>query len=245
MRRLSAVSIVTSFRSLIYVLASALAGLAFAANASANVQSIDSIQAAAEQFVRASLPEKSVKHFVTAGNLDPRLRLDECASSLEAFSQGTGMNTGRMTIGVRCPSANPWTIYVPVTVEVEVTVLVLRRPLSRRSPVALADVESQVRRMPGRASMFISDAAALQGHRLKRSLPVGTALTVDMLQPNVLVRRGQQVTLIAANGGVQIRAQGQALTEGAVDQRVRVQNVSSLKVVEGVVESDGVVRVGL
>jgi flagella basal body P-ring formation protein FlgA len=66
-----------------------------------------------------------------------------------------------------------------------------------------------------------------------------------MLQPNVLVRRGQQVTLIAANSGVQIRAQGQALTEGAVDQRVRVQNVSSLKVVEGVVESDGAVRVGL
>ncbi|WP_157994389.1 flagellar basal body P-ring formation chaperone FlgA [Peristeroidobacter agariperforans] len=245
MRRLSAVSIVTSFRSYICVLASALAALAFSANASANVQSIDSIQAAAEQFVRASLPEKAIKHFVSAGNLDPRLRLDECASPLEAFSQGTGMNTGRMTIGVRCPSATPWTIYVPVTVEVEVSVLVLRRPLARRSRVALADVEPQVRRMPGRASVFINDVASLQGHRLKRSLPVGTALTVDMLQPDVLVRRGQQVTLIAANGGVQIRAQGQALTEGAADERVRVQNVSSLKVVEGVVESDGVVRVGL
>jgi flagella basal body P-ring formation protein FlgA len=242
MRRLSAVSIVTSFRSFICVVASALAG---SANASANVQSIDSIQAAAEQFVRSSLPEKSVKHFVTASNLDPRLRLDECASPLEAFSQGTGMNTGRMTIGVRCPSATPWTIYVPVTVEVEVSVLVLRRPLARRSRVALADVEPQVRRLPGRASVFINDVASLQGHRLKRSLPVGTALTVDMLQPDVLVRRGQQVTLIAANGGVQIRAQGQALTEGAADERVRVQNVSSLKVVEGVVESDGVVRVGL
>lgn len=245
MRRLSAVSIVTSLRSYICVLASALAALAFSANASANVQPIESIQAAAEQFVRASLPEKSVKHFVTAGNLDSRLRLDECASPLEAFSQGTGMNTGRMTIGVRCPSATPWTIYVPVTVEVEVSVLVLRRPLARRSPVALTDVEPQVRRMPGRASLFVSDAASLQGHRLKRSLPVGTALTVEMLQPNVLVRRGQQVTLIAANSGVQIRAQGQALTEGAADERVRVQNVSSLKVVEGVVESDGVVRVGL
>nr|WP_298719745.1 flagellar basal body P-ring formation chaperone FlgA [uncultured Steroidobacter sp.] len=245
MRRLSAVSIVTSFRSYISVLMGAIAALAFAATANAGVQSVASIQAAAEQFVRSSLPEKSPKHFITAGNLDPRLRLDECASPLEAFSQGTGLSTGRMTIGVRCPSATPWTIYVPVTVEVEVSVLVLRRPLARRSRVAMADVEPQVRRMPGRASAFISDVATLQGHRLKRSLPVGTVLTVDMLQPDVLVRRGQQVTLIAANGGVQIRAQGQALTEGAVDERVRVQNVSSLKVVEGVVESDGVVRVGL
>ena len=232
----------SSFRSYICVLL-ALVAAPFAAQA--NVQSLDAIQAAAEQFVRVSLPEKSVKHFVTANNLDPRLRLDPCASPLEAFSQGTGMSTGRMTIGVRCPAANPWTIYVPVTVEVEVSVLVLRRPLARRSRVELADVEPQVRRLPGLASAFVNDTASLQGHRLKRSLPVGTALTVDMLQPHVLVRRGQQVTLIAANGTVQIRAQGQALSEGAASERVRVQNVSSLKVVEGVVESDGVVRVGL
>lgn len=242
MQRLSAVSNVINFRSYISALVALLA-MPFAAHA--DVQSLPAIQAAAEQFVRSSLPENSVKHFVTAGNLDQRLRLDACASPLEAFSQGTALTSGRTTIGVRCPSASPWTIYVPVTVEVEVAVLVLKRPLARRSPVAPTDVEPQVRRLPGTASTFINDIARLQGHRLKRSLPVGTALTVDMLQPDLLVRRGQQVTLIAANGSVQIRAQGQALTEGAALDRVRVQNVSSLKVVEGVVESDGVVRVGI
>lgn len=244
MRRLSAARIVTSFRTYICALV-ALAALPLTSHANVpGVQSLDGIQTAAEQFVRSSLPEKSVKHFVTANKLDPRLRLDDCASPLEAFSQGTAPNSGRMTVGVRCPSANPWTIYVPVTVEVEVSVLVLRRPLARRARVEMADVEPQVRRMPGVASSFVNDTASLQGHRLKRSLPVGTALTVEMLQPDVLVRRGQQVTLIAANGPVQIRAQGEALTEGAAFDRVRVKNVSSLKVVEGVVESDGVVRVG-
>lgn len=234
-------SSMTGFRSYICALV-ALAAMPLAAHA--GVQPLQAIQAAAEQFVRSSLPEKSSKHFITANQLDPRLRLDECASPLEAFSQGTGMNTGRMTIGVRCPSANPWTIYVPVTIEVETSVLVLRRPLARRARVEVTDVEPLVRRVPGLATVFINDVASLSGHRLKRSLPVGTALTVDMLQPDVLVRRGQQVTLIAANGGVQIRAQGEALTEGAASERVRVKNVSSLKVVEGVVESDGIVRVG-
>jgi len=243
MRRHSSTANVISHRFILV----ALAALLFAANASAAVQSPDAIQAAAESFVRASLPESSAKHFVTAARLDPRLRLDECASPLEAFSQGTGMTSARMTIGVRCPTAaaNAWTIYVPVTVEVEVSVLVLRRPLARRARVELADVEPQIRRMPGSASAFVNDTSSLQGHRLKRALAVGTALTVEMLVPDVLVRRGQQVTLIAANGPVQIRAQGQALTEGGASDRVRVQNVSSLKIVEGVVESDSVVRVGL
>lgn len=220
--------------------------LLFGGTALAATQTLDSIQAAAEEYVRAQLPA-GAKHYVTAARLDQRLRLDACASPLEAFAQNsnTAGMSGRTTVGVRCSAATPWTIYVPVTIEVEIPVLVLRRALPRRARIGLTDVEPQVRRLSGSAASFVSDATALQGHRLKRAVPVGTALTVDMLTPDLLVRRGQQVTLIAANGPVQIRAQGQALSDGGVADRVRVQNVTSLKIVEGVVESESVVRVGL
>ena len=216
----------------------------FAGTASANIQTLDSIQQAAEQFVRSHLPDGKAKHYVSAASLDSRLRLKQCDVPLEAFSNTSDIGT-RVTVGVRCTAAAPWTIYVPVTVEVEVPVLVLRRALARRARVMLTDVEPQVRRLPGSAANFITDIASLQGHRLKRALPAGTAITVDALTPDILVRRGQQVTLIAAVGGIEIRAKGNALTEGGVQDRVRVQNVTSLKVVEGVVESDSVVRVGL
>jgi flagella basal body P-ring formation protein FlgA len=68
---------------------------------------------------------------------------------------------------------------------------------------------------------------------------------VELLVPDVVVRRGQQVTLVAANGGIEIRAQGLVLADAGAADRVRVQNVSSLKVIEGVVENENVVRVGL
>lgn len=216
----------------------------FATAAFATTQSIDDVQSAAEAFVRTRLPASHAKQFVSAAKLDPRLRVESCDQPLQAFEQSATTRGERVTVGVRCAAANPWTLYVPVSVEVEIPVLVLRRALARRARVAVIDVEPQTRRMPGAAANFVQDAANLQGHRLKRSLPAGTALTVDMLVPDLLVRRGQQVTLIAATGPVEIRAQGQALTEGGVDDRVRVQNMSSLKVVEGVVESDSVVRVG-
>jgi flagellar basal body P-ring formation protein FlgA len=216
----------------------------FAGTASANIQALDTIQQAAEQFVRSHLPDAKAKHYVSAASLDSRLRLKQCDVPLEAFSNTSDI-AARVTVGVRCTAAAPWTIYVPVTIEVEVPVLVLRRALARRARVMLTDVEPQVRRLPGSAANFITDIASLQGHRLKRALPAGTAITVDALTPDILVRRGQQVTLIAAVGGIEIRAQGNALTEGGAQDRVRVQNVTSLKVVEGVVESDSVVRVGL
>ena len=216
----------------------------FATAAFATTQPVDAVQSAAEAFVRAHLPASQVKQFVSAAKLDPRLRVALCDQPLETFQQSTTTRGERVTVGVRCASANTWTLYVPVSVEVEIPVLVLRRALARRARVEMMDVEPETRRMPGSAAVFIQDAAALQGHRLKRSLPAGTALTVEMLVPDVVVRRGQQVTLIAASGPVEIRAQGHALTEGGVSDRVRVQNLSSLKVVEGVVESENVVRVG-
>jgi flagella basal body P-ring formation protein FlgA len=216
----------------------------FATAASATTQPVEEVQAAAEAFVRSRLPASQAKQFVSAAKLDPRLRVALCEQPLQTFEQSATTRGERVTVGVRCASANSWTLYVPVAVEVEMPVLVLRRALARRARVAIIDVEPERRRMPGSAAVFIQDAASLQGHRLKRSLPAGTALTVDMLVPDVVVRRGQQVTLIAANGPVEIRAQGHALTEGGVDDRVRVQNVTSLRVVEGVVESESVVRVG-
>ena len=217
----------------------------FVATAFATTQSLDEVQSAAETFVRSHLPASRAKQFVTAAKLDSRLRLEACGQPLQTFEQSATALGERVTVGVRCSAANTWTLYGPVAVEVEIPVLVRRRALARRARVAIIDVEPETRRVPGNAAAFLLDTASLQGHRLKRSLPAGTALTVDMLVPDVIVRRGQQVTLIAASGPVEIRAQGHALTEGAVDDRVRVQNVSSLKVVEGVVESDSVVRVGL
>lgn len=239
-------AVVKKLLSQLLLLVGALfATTSFATAALTTTQSIDDVQAAAEEFVRSRLPASHAKQFVTAAKLDSRLRVGSCAQPLETFEQSATNLGERVTVGVRCSAANTWTLYVPVLVEVEIPVLVLRRALARRARVAMIDVEPQTRRVPGTAATFLQDTASLQGHRLKRSLPAGTALTVEMLVPDLIVRRGQQVTLIAAIGHVEIRAQGHALTDGGVADRVRVQNTSSLKVVEGVVGSDGAVRVGI
>lgn len=227
-------------RSLLVVLAAGSCGTALA-----NTQSLESIQAAAEKQVTAQLPASKAKYFVTAARLDPRLRLAECSAPLEALLPNSSSPGAKVTVGVRCTAPAPWTIYVPVTTEIEAPILVLRRALPRRSPVDSADVELQTRRLPGTESGFINDTGNLQGRRLKRALPAGSPLTADVLVPDVLVRRGQQVTLLASGGPFEIRAQGQALSDGTERERIRVQNVTSRKIVEGVVENASTVRVDL
>ena len=218
-----------------------LCGTAFAQS----IESLATIQTAAETYVRAQLPETRGKYHVTATQLDSRLRLADCMKGLDTFVANNGAVQTRTTVGVRCTDVGGWTVYVPVAVEVEAPVFVLRRALARRARVEALDVELQTRRLPGISANFVNDINSLLGRRLRRALAAGTPLTTDALDRDVLVQRGQSVTLIASNGGVEIRAQGRALTEGSERDRVRVQNVNSLKVVEGVVENAGTVRVDL
>jgi flagellar basal body P-ring formation protein FlgA len=206
---------------------------------------LESIQQAAESYVHAQLPQTRGEYFVTATRLDARLRLAACVQPLDVFVANNGTVQPRTTVGVRCTDVGGWTVYVPVAVEVEAPVLVLRRALARRARIEALDVELQTRRLPGISTNFLNDVSTLQGRRLRRALAAGTPLTIDVLDRDVLVQRGQRVTLIASHGGLEIRAQGQALSEGSERDRVRVQNVNSLKVVEGVVENAGTVRVDL
>ena len=68
-------------------------------------------------------------------------------------------------------------------------------------------------------------------------------MTADALDAALLIHRGQSVTLAARAGGFEVRAPGLAMADAAAEQRVRVRNLNSLKIVEGVADTEGVVRV--
>jgi flagella basal body P-ring formation protein FlgA len=57
------------------------------------------------------------------------------------------------------------------------------------------------------------------------------------------VRRGDQVTLIARRGGLEVRSQGRALGEAGEAEQVNVENLSSRRQVRGVVNARGEVEV--
>jgi flagella basal body P-ring formation protein FlgA len=104
-------------------------------------------------------------------------------------------------------------------------------------------VEAQARVISGIGDSYLTDVAELSGRTLKRPLGAGTALTVDAMADDLLVRRGQRVTLLASAGGLEVRAAGLAMSDAPAAGRVRVQNLSSNRIVEGVVETADVIRI--
>jgi flagella basal body P-ring formation protein FlgA len=215
------------------------------ANEVRSIQSIESIRSAAEHYIRKTASTETALAIATAGELDPRLQLAACAGELEVTTLNKTPIAARNTVGVRCRQGADWNIYLPVSVETETDVLVLREPAARLARLSATDVDIQKRRVPGLVSVYLSKPVDLQRRHLKRSLPAGTVLTIDMMNRDMVVKRGQHVTLVTTVGGIDVRAAGTALTDGGKADRIRVQNASSLKTVEGVVESANLVRVGM
>jgi flagella basal body P-ring formation protein FlgA len=204
-----------------------------------------SISQAAQRAIRTQAGAQGATLSLTPAPLDPRLRLAACDRPLDAFITGGGQIQYQTTVGVRCAGRVRWTIYTSVTVESLATVLVARYALPREAALTAADFEPQTRRVPGLLSGYLTDAAALAGQRLKRPLRAGEALSRDALAPAFLIHRGQQVVLVAHAPGIDVRMAGVALSDGRVADRIDVRNLSSQRVVEGVVRSDSEVEMPL
>lgn len=212
-------------------------------DAPAGLQSLSAVRSAAERALRRQIDPQLNGVTLTATALDARLRLVACPGELETFAQPPRGNQARAVVRVSCSSGATWTLNVPVEIRRELDVLVLRRAVTRGEVLGASDVVAQKRQVASLSSPYVGRVAELAGRPTRRPLPEGTPITAEALSAALLIKRGQTVTLAATTGGIEIRASGRALADASASQRLRVQNLDSLKVVEGVAESDGVVRV--
>lgn len=209
-----------------------------------STESLPAIRSAAQNYVKSLIPPGTGESIVTVGELDGRLRLARCPSKELSASLPAGMALqARSTVGVTCAGPVRWTVYIPVTVESKINVLVLTHAVNRDARLTAADVTIETRRTAGPGNAYLTAPAELSGRTARRPLAAGTTLSVDMFTSDLIVRRGQEVTLLSSGGAVEVRANGRAMVDGAAGARIQVQNLSSMRVVEGVVESADLVRV--
>lgn len=230
---------------LLLVVAASLAWISFPIDvvAAASWHSLDDIAGTAESFLLERMGSANENTSVEAGMLDGRLKLTECDQPLQGFLRPGTKIGPRTVVGVRCSGAKPWKIYVPVVMSVRTQVWVARQPLPRGHLLRREDLVADTRDVARMTAGYVSDSNRLVGQRLRSSILAGRVLTLKLLEPNDIVSRGQTVTLTVSAGGLAIRMAGKALMDGALNQRIRVENLNSGRVVEGIVRSPEIVEV--
>ena len=206
-------------------------------------QSLSKISAVAEQYVLERMGRSDQRVKPQAARLDPRLRLPSCDSELEPFlRRGTALSA-RTVVGVRCNGSRPWKLYVPVEVVVTESVLIASKTLPRGHVLAATDLDKEDRDVSRLTRGYLSKPEDAIGQRLKRQVVSGKIITPSLLVADLVVKRGQSVTLVVRRNGLSIKMAGKALMDGAVNQRIRVENVASARIVEGLVRSPEYVEV--
>lgn len=206
-------------------------------------QASGEIAAVAEDFIRDEFGRGDRHLEPKAGYLDPRLKLPRCDAALEAFGRKGTRLSARTIVGVRCSGSRPWKVYVPVEVVIRRTVMVLKTSLPKGHLLTPADVVAERRDVARLTGAYVASLESIAGQRLKHAVTGGAILKPSMLAADKIVRRGQTVTLIVDADAMNIRMAGTALMDGALNQRIRVENPASGRIVEGLVRSPEYVEV--
>jgi flagellar basal body P-ring formation protein FlgA len=216
---------------------------AAAAVPNADLQDIPALESLAKSEAQRQFPPLTEQQRFSIGPIEPRLELERCRQSVTAGLTSTHHMQDRATIELRCPDLKSWHIYVQVRVVGTSTVAVAAHAIVMGSVLKATDLRVEQHDISELPVGYLDDPGIAVGLTASRPIPGGAFITNQQLVAAKAVQRGQSVTLVADAGGMSIRMAGKALGDGLVNQRVKVQNLSSGKIVEGIARSEQVVEI--
>lgn len=211
----------------------------------ADTQSLASLKLQAESFI-ANYPYQSrYPPGFQLAKLDSRLRLSACGEDLAIEFARPDRSHGKTALSIRCSHPKPWKIHLPVNVDLYDDVMVAARPLLKGQFIDESAIIYEKRSISRLNNGYFTRDNEADQLEARRNLARGTILTPSNLSARMLVRSGQQVTLVLNLNGIQVKSTGQALQSARLGQVVKVRNNQSSRIVEGVVSGEGLVRVGI
>lgn len=204
---------------------------------------IAELGALAKSEAALQFPRLSDRQRFLVGPIEPHLQFDKCHRPVKPMVASPQHMKDRVMIELLCEDPKPWHLYVPVRIVSTSPVAVAMHAIVAGTEIKAADLKIEEHDVSELPLGFLDDPAIAVGLIASRPIPGGAYLTNQELTAPKVVQRGQSVTLLADAGGVSVRMAGRALSDGLMNQRVKVQNLSSGKIVEGIARSEQIVEI--
>jgi flagella basal body P-ring formation protein FlgA len=214
-----------------------------AAAQSAGPQDSAKLEALAKSEAALQFPRLTDRQRFLVGPIEAHLQQEQCSRPVRAVVASPQHMKDRVMIELRCEDPKPWHIYVPVRIVGTSPVAVAVHAIVAGSVIKASDLKTEEQDISGLPIGYLDDPSIAIGLTASRPIAGGAYITNQLLVAAKAVQRGQSVTLLADVGGMSVRMAGRALSDGMMNQRVRVQNLSSGKIVEGIARSEQVVEI--
>lgn len=208
---------------------------------------IGATEAFLEEQVANYLQRASIggRYEIQVNRLDSRLRMPACDQPLVASLESPAQPVGRVTVRVGCQGSSTWSLFVPAQVRLFRQVVVAQRPLARGAILEAQDIDWRERDVGTLTQGYLTEPEQALGSKLTRPVSIDQVLTPNHLERAPVVRKGDHVVISAGGTALSVRMPGEALTEGAVGQQIRVRNLSSQRVIRARITGPGQVVVDL
>ncbi len=208
-------------------------------------QSLQSIRMQAEDFILQYVYESPYPPRFEVSQIDNRLRLKACPHSLLFEFSNRQKTQGNTALNVRCELNSGWKLILPVRIDLFDDVLVANKSLHKGQIFDERQVRYQKQNISRLNNGYYSRNDDLSDLEVRRNLKRGAILTPASLRPRLMVKSGQQVTLVLDYKGLQIKSSGQALQSARRGEVIKVRNNQSKRIVEGIVSGEARVRVNI
>lgn len=176
-------------------------------------------------------------------NLDTRLQLADCQSSMEAEVKQTSYSAKSLSIKVQCHAQTRWTIYVPVSVDIYTQVAVSTRNLHRGETVSEGDYVFKRTNTSSISQSYLDTEEQLLGKELSRALRAGSVIKKQDLKEPTLVNKGETVVITAKHGALEVKSEATALSNGELGEQIKVQNPRSKRIVDARITGRGTAEI--
>lgn len=188
----------------------------------------------------------------SSGELEINLRKDVPAVKLPlgdyqvivAATSGSRL-LGRITVPVTILLDGQKYNKIPINLEVKLfaKVFVTAKTVNRLSNLTADLIEERQQEITELSGELVDSLDQVIGKQARRTLQKGTILVQkDLLEP-ILIKRNDQITIIASFGGVQVQATGKALDSGAKGDWIWAENLSSGQKIKVQIVDVGIVQV--
>ncbi|QBZ83506.1 flagella basal body P-ring formation protein FlgA [Hydrogenovibrio crunogenus] len=205
-------------------------------------QPLDTLYNMVRSHLKQKTDQKVYNAQIDIREFSRRLQLPKCQEALELEDKAPEKLYGRMTLRVICPSPE-WKVYVTATVEGDVPVVITTKAILKQAVIQKEDVKRILVPYQKTKTGALIDIDSAIGMRAKRGLSPNSILTVRQLQPPYLVLEDNNVTIITYIGNIKVESVGKALKDGVKNQQVPVENLSSKKIIKGIVIAPNTVLV--
>lgn len=166
--------------------------------------------------------------------------LPACESP-EPFLPGGVRLWGRISVGVRCQSDQPWTRFVPVYIAVRSVYYVAVRPITAGQVLTITDAAPREGDLATLPRSVIVDPAQFSGATALNQIASGAPLRRELLRDAMAVQRGQTIRVRSQGAGFMVSAEGRAMTSAAVGTLIQVKMPGGT-LISGIVGPDGMVE---